>query len=377
MAFGKRNQVNIDPFKYNIGLIGEAGIGKTTTIRNMCEKHLGEDGYLFIECGKEDGADAISGINYVNAPEWSMEYDEYSNSAGFEDIVDDIIEHKSSEYPNLRVVVIDTFDQLMEISKEEVVNMHNRLNPDKPVKTIKAAFGGFMAGDDKAAEIVLDKLWELKKVGVNFIIIGHVKTRQQTDALTGQEYTSLTTNMSIRDFNAIKTKLHFLGVAYIDRNIIQEKTGKKDINGKVITRNKVAKESRKVTFRDDNYSVDSKSRFANIVNEVPLDADEIYNALVDAIKSEVGDAKSYEKLKKEQDSKNAEHLKEIEKAEAEKEAKNELKEVVDKIVAFIKDNKSNPDVFRPIMAKVKELGYSNPLEITSIEDAKTVYGMIG
>lgn len=377
MAYGKKNQVNVDPFKYNIGLIGEAGIGKTTTIKIMCEKHLGEDGYIFIECGKEDGADAISGINYVNAPEWSMEYDEYSNSAGFEDIVDDIIENKSSEYPNLRVVVIDTFDQLMEIAKEEVVNMHNRLNPDKPVKTIKAAFGGFMAGDDKAAEIVLNKLWELKKVGVNFIIIGHVKTRQQTDALTGQEYTSLTTNMSIRDFNAIKTKLHFLGVAYIDRNIIQEKTGKKDVNGKLITRNKVAKESRKVTFRDDNYSVDSKSRFANIVNEVPLDADEIYNALVNAIKDEVNKGGSFEESKKKQEKVDAEHKKEIERIENEKKEKEELKTVIDEIVAFIKENKSNQDVFRPIMLKVKQLGYNNPLEITSIEDAKTIRGMIG
>ena len=30
----------------------------------------------------------------------------------------------------------------------------------------------------------------------------------------------------MRDFNAIKTKLHFLGVASIDREIVQEKTGK-------------------------------------------------------------------------------------------------------------------------------------------------------
>ena len=183
--------------------------------------------------------------------------------------------------------------------------------------------------------------------------------------------------MSIRDFNAIKTKLHFLGVAYIDRNIIKEKTGKKDVNGNIITRNKVAKESRKVTFRDDNYSVDSKSRFANIVNEVSLDPDEIYNALVDAIKSEVGDDKAYEKLKKEQNKQEAEHAKEIQKLEKEKHEEDELKEIIDKIVAFIKENKTNSDAFKPIMLKVKELGYNNPLEITSIEDAKTVYGMIG
>ena len=29
----------------------------------MCEKLVGEDGYRFLECGKEDGADGINGIN--------------------------------------------------------------------------------------------------------------------------------------------------------------------------------------------------------------------------------------------------------------------------------------------------------------------------
>jgi len=377
MAYGKKNQVNVDPFRYNIGLIGESGIGKTTTIWEMCKKHLGEDGALFLECGKEDGADAIEGINYINCPEWSAEYDEYNNTIGFEDMVDDIIENKTSEYPNLRVVVIDTYDELILIAKDEVVNMHNRLNPEKQVKTIKAAFGGYMAGDDKAAEIVLNKLWELKKVGVNFIIIGHVKARQQTDALTGQEYTSLTTNMAIRDFNTIKTKLHFLGVAYIDRNIVQEKTNKKDQNGKVVTRSKIAQESRKVTFRDDNYSVDSKSRFSHIDSEIPLDADAIYNTLVEAIKYEVNKNGSFEESQKKQEKIDADHKKEIERLENEKKDKKELDAIITEIVDFIKENKSNQDVFRPIMLKVKQLGYNNPLEISSIKDAKEVRSMIG
>lgn len=226
MGYGKKNTIKIDPLSYNIGLIGESGIGKTTIVKEMCEKLVGEDGYRFLECGKEDGADGINGINYLNCPEWSMDYDEETNSIGFEDFVDDVVENKSTEYPDLKTVVIDTYDQLVEIAKPEVIRMHNAENPEKPVKSIKAAFGGYMAGEDKATEIVLNKLWELKSVGVHFIIIGHVKQRTQDDVTTGQTYTSLTTNMSMRDFNAIKTKLHFLGVASIDREIVQEKTGK-------------------------------------------------------------------------------------------------------------------------------------------------------
>ena len=41
-----------------------------------------------------------------------------------------------------------------------------------------------------------------------------------------------------------------------------------------------------ICFRDDNFSVDSKSRFADIVDRIPLDADEFIKALTDAIKAE-------------------------------------------------------------------------------------------
>lgn len=378
MAFGKKNVIKIDPLAYNIGLIGESGIGKTTIIKEMCEKLTGSnDGYLFLECGKEDGADAIDSINYINCPEWQMDYDEYSNSAGFEDVCDDIIENKTTDYPELRTVIIDTYDQLIEIAKPEVIRMHNRENPDKPVKSIKAAFGGYMAGEDKATEIVLDKLWALKKVGVSFIIIGHVKQREQEDVSTGQKYTSLTTNMSMRDFNAIKTKLHFLGVASIDREIVQEKTGKKDNKGKEKTKGVIAKESRKITFRDDSYSIDSKSRFSDITPEVEFSSDALIKAITDAIKAELTKSgKSVADVKVEQDAENAAREKEIKKAEIKKKEEKKLEDVISSITDYIKENKSDMDKIKPIIAKTRELGYDNPTMIDNIKDAETVAALI-
>lgn len=377
MAYGKKNVIKIDPLSYNIGLIGESGVGKTTIIKEMCEKLAGEDGYLFLECGKEDGADAISGINYINCPAWSEDYDEYANSIGFEDLVEDIIENKTTEYPKLRTVVIDTYDQLIDIAKPEVIAMHNRENPEKPVKSIKAAFGGYMAGEDKATEIVLEKLWSLKKVGVHFIIIGHVKNREQEDVTTGSKYTSLTTNMSIRDFNAIKTKLHFLGVASIDRQIVQEKSGKKDNKGKDVMKGVIAKESRKITFRDDSYSIDSKSRFADIIPEIPFNVDSLIEAITNAIKAEQSKSKiSLEDTKKQQEEAEVERLKEI--AEKEKAAKQqkELKSLIEQITDFIKENKTDREKIMPLISKTKELGYENPTLINSIDDAKVVLAEI-
>jgi GTPase SAR1 family protein len=377
MKFGKKNEVKLDILKYNFGLIGESGIGKTTIIKQMCERLAGEDGYMFLECGKEDGADAITGINFINCPEWSADYNEYTNSMGFEDFVDDVIENRSKDWKNLRVVVIDTYDQLLDIAKPEVVRMHNRENPEKPVKSVKAAFGGFMAGEDKATEIVLDKLWTLKTVGVSFIVIGHVKQKEQEDVVTGQKFTTLTTNMSMRDFNAIKTKLHFLGVASIDREIVQEKTGKKDNKGKDVTKGVIASESRKITFRDDSYSIDSKSRFADIVSEIPFDVDLLIKALEDAIKAEQSKSgKTIEQTQKEQAKEEAEKLKSIAKAEEDNKSKKVLAEKIAIITDFIKENKSDMSLIKPVLDLSKSLGYSKPTEITDIDDADKVLELI-
>lgn len=376
MGYGKKNIIKIDPLSYNIGLIGESGIGKTTIIKEMCEKLVGEDGYRFLECGKEDGADGIDGINYLNCPEWSMDYDEYTNSIGFEDFVDDVVEHKSTEYPDLKTVVIDTYDQLIEIAKPEVIRMHNAEHPEKQVKSIKAAFGGYMSGEDKATEIVLDKLWELKSVGVHFIIIGHVKQRQQEDVVTGQTYTSLTTNMSMRDFNAIKTKLHFLGVASIDREIVQEKTGKKDDKKKDIMKGVIAKESRKITFRDDSYSIDSKSRFADIVPECDFNVDSLIQALTDAIKAEASKGKkSIAELKKQQDAAAEKRAEQIAAVEESNKKEKELNEIKAKIKDFCIANKGKAAVLKPLLALAKEKGYENPMAVDDINVAKEILAL--
>lgn len=276
--FGHRQEICIDPLSYNIGLIGESGIGKSTLIKEVCEKLVGENGYIALDIGKEDGHSAIHNIVTAKIPDW----------ATFKEFCDDVIENKLTDYKDLRVIVLDTFDQLLEITEPEVIRMHNRANPDKPkITSIKAAFGGFMAGEDKAIQLVLDKLWDLKSVGVSFIAIGHTKKKDVDDPITGESYSILTTNMSQRYFNALKTKLHFLGVAYIDREIVKQKTGKKNIVTKEEeVKGKVLSESRRISFRDDNYSVDSKSRFADIVDEIPLDADAFIKALQDAILSE-------------------------------------------------------------------------------------------
>ncbi|MEY8366564.1 AAA family ATPase [Anaerovoracaceae bacterium 41-7] len=274
--FGKKKEINLNPLHYNIGLLGESGIGKTTIIKEICEKIAGEDGYIAFDIGKEDGHEAISGI--VSEPIWDWKK--------FKEVTDDIVENKDSEYPNLQVVVIDTYDEFCRIAEDEAVRLWNKSHSDKKAETINGAWGGFGKGLDKTIELMLESLWELKKVGVSFIIVGHTKKKDVDDVVSEEQYSTLTSNATQKYFNAIKTKLHFLGLAYIDREIVKEKTRKKDKDGNIIMKGRVTGESRVISFRDDTYSVDSKSRFADIVDRINFDSDAFIKAMEDAILTE-------------------------------------------------------------------------------------------
>ena len=284
--FGKKSTVSNNIWNYNIGVLGESGVGKTTLMYNVCNKLVGDDGYILLNIGKEDGVKCIDGIVYEDVP----------NYKAWNEITKDIIENKKTDYPNLKIIVIDTLDQLFEIAEPEVIRKWNNDNATKkdftPVKTLNQACGGFGRGEDAVIDLLLNRIWELKKVGVAFFYTGHTKRREVEDAITGQTYSSLTTNMMQRYFTAVKTKTDVLGIACIDREIIKEKTGKKNIITKQEeTRNKISSESRVIKFRDDNYSVDSKSRFAGIIEQIPLDADEFINAIKNAINTAQNDVK--------------------------------------------------------------------------------------
>lgn len=379
MAFGKKNHVKLDILAYNAMLLGESKCGKTTLIKEVCEKVAGEDGYLFIETGSERGADGIENINYINCPKWNMDYDEFSNSAGFADVCEDIIENKTTDYPNLKVVVWDTYDHLIDIAEEESIRLWNKEcratgHPEKVSKTINSAWGGFGKGEKKTISLMLDMMARLRSVGVSTIVIGHVKTKDVADVVTGETYQILTSDQQQNYFNAIKKNLHFLGLAYIDRTIAKEKTGKKNIVTKkdeIVGR--IKDETRKIKFRDDSYAVDSGSRFADIVSEINLDADEYIEALTNAILAEQKKSGvSLDKVKKEQDKERKAEEKRIAEAEKAKKSEKATGEVVSEILEYLKANKSNMDIVKPIMAATRELGYENPSKIDNMKDAKAI-----
>ena len=365
--FGKKKDILIDPLAYNIGIAGLSGIGKTTLVKNVCEKLVGDDGYIMLDIGKESGHSCLTGIISEQAPDWDT----------IDEICDDIVDNRTTDYKDLKVVVFDTLDEMFKLAEDEVIARWNRQNSDKQATSINSVAGGFGRGLDMVIDLVLERIWSLKEVGLSFIVIVHTKAKDIEDPITGQTYQVITANMAQRYFNAIKTKLDILGVAYIDRTIVTEKLGRKDIKGKEITRNKVADEARKVSFRADDYNLDCKCRFPSIVSEIDLDADAFIDAITDAIKAEQAKSGvSFEKAKETQEKAEAENLKKV----AEKEEKNReekaLNERLEKIKKFIKDNKSDLDKVRPLAAKAKELGFDNPTKVTTIEAADAIIELI-
>lgn len=351
--FGKKNEVDLNPLHYNIAILGESGIGKTTIAKEICEKMVGEDGYMHWDIGKENGASAIQGIVSEPIEDWDK----------LKDVVEDIVENKTTDYPNLQTIICDTFDELIILAEKEAIRQYNRKNPDKKADTINSAWGGFGKGQDKAMELILDAIWELKKVGVNTIIVAHVKRSDITDPISQETYSKLTADTQQRYFNAVKNKMHFIGLAYVDRDIVKEKTGKKNIVTKEdVMINKVVSESRVISFRDDTYSVDSKSRFAEIVDHISFSSDDFIKAMEDAILAEhaKGDEsveqtkKKQAKAQKDADKKAAEYSKNAKSNKIDTERNEEL-------LAVIKNKFTNAedDVKAEVKAVMAEYGFAN------------------
>jgi len=366
--YGKRKEIQLNPLNYNIGIAGISGVGKTTLTKEVCEKLVGVDGYIALDLGRESGHNCITGIVSETVPDWDV----------FADIVDDIVDNKTKDYPDLKVVILDTMDELFIMAEEEAIRLHNVDAGDKRITSINQVDGGFGRGLDKTIQLVLDKLWELKNVGVQFIAIFHTKNKEVDDVVSGKSYNTITASIMQKYFNAIKTKLDFLAVAYIDREIIAEGTGKKDIKTKKeIMRNVVVSEARRIAFRSDDYNLDSKSRFAEIVDNIPLEADAFINAMQDAILAEhAKGSKTVEQSQKEQEKAEADKLKAVAALEEKSKKDKELKGIIVQIADYIKANKLDKDKYQPLLDKTKELGFANPTTIDNIKDAKTVLSLI-
>ena len=360
--FGKKNHVKVDPFNYSLMLLGEPKIGKTTLLYNVAEKLVGEDGYIFAELFRERGADAIEGIVAENIPTWD----------DWVEFVDDIVDNKTVDYPDLRVIFVDTYDQYIMMAVSEAIRLWNKKNPEKKAESLNQAWG-FESGK-KVTDLMFEQTDRLREVGVQVWWVGHVKTKEVKNIYNEETYQVLTSDQQQNYFNALKKNLHFVCLAYFDRELQKEKTGKKNIvTKKEEIKTTIKDETRKIKFRDDSFVVDSGSRFSDIKETINLDADEFIEAITDAIKAEINkNGTSVEDRKKENDKEEAEKLKRIAEAEKAAREKKELDKIKAEIIEFFVKNKAEVDIIKPVLGICKEHGFNNPNEIDDIDVANKV-----
>lgn len=354
--FGKKNKVSLNPLDANICLLGLPKIGKTTIMKEIAEKLVGEDGYLFLEMYRENGAKYIEDIVYEDVPDWDT----------FVEIIDDIIDNRTTDYEDLKVVFIDTLDNALQLAEQESIRLWNKENPQKRTTAINAAWGGFMKGQDKAMELLQEQLFRLRTVGVAFSVIGHVKQSTVTDPITNETYQQITSDVSNRYFNQLKKNIDLVGIAYIDRELVKSK-----VNGKEVST--VKSETRKIKFRDDNYTVDSGSRMSQIVSEINFNADDFIEAMRNALEAEVKKGgKSVADRKKENEKEEAENMKRIAEAEANAKAEKKLDTIKAEIIEFFTANKTDMAKIKPVLELCRKNGFNNPNEIDNIDIANEV-----
>ena len=276
-SFGRINVVNRDMFAYNIMLLGESGVGKTSMMAAVMKKFCKNDEYLVLQIGKEEGCKTIRGLSWEQINTWKE----------FTSFVDEVVKNRE-DWGTLKCVTLDTIDQLIDIGTPAAIRAWNSSQMGKkdftPAVTLNQAWGGFGKGDEYLMNMILDQIWKLKSVGVSVFIVGHTRRRENVDPVSGMTYSTMSAAISLKNFESIKTKMDVVAIAYIDREMASKNFGKENIVTKEQKKiNEVTSEARKVAFRSSAYVLDSKSRFADIVNEVPMNADAFVEAIQDAI----------------------------------------------------------------------------------------------
>jgi len=309
--FGHRNHVSLNILDTSLIFMGIPKVGKTTLLKEVYEKVAGENGYMFLEMYREKGASHIEGINYENVKTWSK----------FDEIVTDIEENRET-YPDLKTIIIDTWDNAIALAEQEAIRIWNKDNPEERKDSIYAIYGGWQRGLDKAGDLLEEMIARLENVGIKVNYIMHVKNKEVQDQYSNRTYQLLTSDVAQKYFGRLKRNIDLIAVAYVDLNIVSEKTGKKDNKGKDIMKGVVKDEVRMIKFRDSNYAIDAGGRLKYIVEEIPFDPNAFINAIEDALKKEVENAGVSLSERKKEDDKNE--------AEAEKKALANSKSIKEK-----------------------------------------------
>ena len=345
---GVRKEIKVDFANFSYLLDGIAGIGKTTMAYEIGRKLYGEDGFLLLTIGQEPLPEHLGGILNDRANDW----------AELEQIVDELVEYRDSDYKNLKLIGIDTVDELFRLGEEEAVSIYNAsVIPEKRVKSISQAFGGFQKGENKVVDLAITTIFKLRNAGYGIFFIGHTKVKNKKDLMTDIEFEQLTSNLDAKYYNAIKDKVNIVACAYIEREMNDLETVKDAFNKKDKQVGRISSERRVVVFRDEEYAIDVKSHFIDIEPKIDFGADEFINAILTAIK------KQKERYNFEVNTSEDNII--------EENPKKEIENKIDTIETDVIDEEKNKELIKSITTKYKT---STPEQKIKVKEILSSYG---
>ena len=222
MAFKKPqiNTIKPDIKNLSIYLRSTKKFGKTTLFRDAILAKYGDPSRgLLVGCGNEIGYKILDNLNTTQV-------------TTYKDLIelrDWLINEKGKEH-NIEIVAFDTGDELALIADKETIRLSNIENPNKKIKSIKAAFGGYTAGEKYSAnDIIKPYMTSLQNAGFGVWVIAHTKfkTIKEKGGLEEDGYMQLTSNMGADYEAAFGDIFDVTLTGVIDRDVEEKGEGDK------------------------------------------------------------------------------------------------------------------------------------------------------
>ena len=213
MAFVKPtiNTLRADIKNVSIYLRSVKKFGKSTLFRDVILSKYGDPSRgLLVEVGMERGASLLDNVNTTHV-------DSYKDLI---ELKKWLITEKGKEH-NIEIVAYDVADELVPLFDKETIRQHNLDNPQKPVKSVKAAMGGYTAGEQYSATLMKNYFDEIKAAGIQVWVLGHSKYKNIKDKanVDNEGYMQLTSNLTAAYEAALGDIFDVVLTGVIDRNI--------------------------------------------------------------------------------------------------------------------------------------------------------------
>ena len=250
MAFQKPtiNVIKPDIKNLSIYLRSTKKFGKTTLFRDVVLEKYGDPAKgLLVGCGNEKGYKMLDNLNTTRVKTYK----------DLQELADWLIKERGKEH-DIEMVAFDTGDELALIADAETIRQSNVENPTKKCKSIKAAFGGYTAGEKFSAnDIIKPYMTRLEDAGFGVWVIAHTKfkTIKEKGGLEEDGYMQLSSNMGADYEAAFGDIFDVTLTGVIDRDLEEKKVGDK-------TKKYATDTIRKLYFRGTTL-IDAGGRFAD------------------------------------------------------------------------------------------------------------------